>query len=157
MVIIQPQDFSVQQACAQLKTMGHGKAGACVSFVGWVRDFSGQSSIKALYLEHYSGMTERALESICQQARQHWPIVSSLVIHRTGLLNPNEQIVFAGVTSAHRGEAFRACEFIIDQLKTQAPFWKKEILTNGESRWVEQKRQDVQKAQNWQPMTLYAD
>ena len=113
-----------------------------------VREFSDASTITGMTLEHYPGMTERALEDIVAQARSRFDIGDALVIHRVGSLAPGDQIVLVAVTSAHRGQAFDACEFIMDWLKTRAPFWKKERLPDGE-RWVEARASDDEAAQRW--------
>jgi len=131
-----------------MRSAGQGNVGAIVSFIGQVRDFSDGETIKTLTLEHYPGMTEKALESIEEQAKTRWDITDSLIIHRVGTLQPLEQIVFVAVSSAHRGEAFKACEFIMDFLKTQAPFWKKEATNSGE-RWVEAKLSDDAAQARW--------
>lgn len=130
-----------------------GSIGALVSFVGQVREFTNNSlndgdNINTLTLEHYPEMTEKALEAIELEAKERWDIVDSLIIHRVGTLKPLDQIVLVAVTSAHRGEAFKACEFIMDYLKTSAPFWKKEATSQGE-RWVEAKVSDDVAKDRW--------
>lgn len=127
--------------------------GALVSFVGQVREFTNNSlndgeSINTLTLEHYPEMTEKALTAIELEAKKRWDIIDSLIIHRVGTLQPLDQIVLVAVTSAHRGEAFKACEFIMDYLKTSAPFWKKEATSQGE-RWVEAKLSDDVAKERW--------
>ena len=127
--------------------------GALVSFVGQVREFSNNSlndddRINTLTLEHYPAMTEKALLNIEQEAKARWDIIDSLIIHRVGTLKPQDQIVLVAVTSAHRGEAFKACEFIMDYLKTSAPFWKKETTSQGEH-WVEAKLSDDAAKARW--------
>lgn len=127
--------------------------GALVSFVGQVREFTNNSlndgeSINTLTLEHYPEMTEKALTAIELEAKKRWDIIDSLIIHRVGTLRPLDQIVLVAVTSAHRGEAFKACEFIMDYLKTSAPFWKKEATSQGE-RWVEAKLSDDVAKERW--------
>lgn len=149
MVLIQTADFSVQDLVDQLRRQCAGQAGAVVSFTGYVRDYTPEHPTDILFLEHYPGMCEREIESLCQQAMQRWDILNTLVVHRVGELHNSEQIVFVGVASAHRGEAFRACEFIIDTLKTRAPFWKREHLAGGESFWVEQHSADEEKTRSW--------
>ncbi|HAD10559.1 MAG TPA: molybdopterin synthase catalytic subunit MoaE [Porticoccaceae bacterium] len=121
--------------------------GALVTFTGMVRDLV-ENPVNAMYLEHYPGMTEQALETIIATARQRWVLGHVTVIHRVGMLYPGEPIVFVGVTSRHRREAFEACQFIMDFLKMDAPFWKKEYTPEGE-RWVEAKSSDSQAAQRW--------
>jgi len=122
--------------------------GAVVSFVGQVRDINDGSNVSALTLEHYPGMTEKALENIVAQAKQRWDIFDALVIHRVGTLQPTDHIVLVVVSGAHRGEAFSACEFIMDYLKTEAPFWKKENTSAGE-RWVDAKSSDDAARERW--------
>ena len=116
--------------------------------LGQVRDLNEGNTISQLTLEHYPGMTEKALEAIVAQARSRWDIFDAVVIHRIGTLQPNDQIVLVAVSSAHRGEAFKACEFIMDYLKTEAPFWKKEQTNTGE-RWVEAKITDEDARERW--------
>ena len=122
--------------------------GAIVTFVGLVRDFNQGNSIKGLFLEHYPGMTEKCLKQIVATARSKWTLGRIRVIHRFGQLDLAEQIVMVGVSSAHRKSAFEACEFIMDYLKTQAPFWKKEMTESGE-KWVEAKQSDRDEADKW--------
>lgn len=146
-VKVQTEDFNVAHEIAQL-TANDKKAGAVVSFVGLVRDFNDGDSIKQLTLEHYPGMTEKALEDIELQAKSRWTINASSIIHRVGVLKPQDQIVLVLVSSAHRGEAFKACEFMMDYLKTQAPFWKKEVTDAG-ARWVEARISDDEARSRW--------
>ena len=129
-------------------TRGRTDVGAVASFIGVVRDANDGSDVASLTLEHYPGMTEKALGEICAQALARWDILETLVIHRIGALVPGDRIVLVGVSSAHRGEAFEACEFIMDYLKTRAPFWKKEATPQGE-RWVEARESDDAAAQRW--------
>jgi len=139
-IFIQTEDFNQQSL---YEALAHGtEAGAVVTFVGRVREFDEQQ--QTLFLEHYPAMTEKVLAQIIAQARKQWPILQVKVVHRIGELKPSEQIVFVGVSAAHRGAAFAACEYIIDFLKTEAPFWKKEGQT-----WVKAKHQDQQKANAW--------
>ncbi len=146
-VRVQTEDFDV---ATELKVMRTASAdiGAVVSFIGQVRDINDGDAVNTLTLEHYPGMTERALEQIEQEAQSRWDINGSLIIHRVGTLKPLDQIVLVAVASAHRGEAFKACEFIMDYLKTQAPFWKKESTPDGE-RWVEAKISDEEAQSRW--------
>ncbi|KJY74562.1 molybdopterin synthase catalytic subunit [Vibrio coralliilyticus] len=145
-VSVQFEDFSVG---AEYEALAQGTAsGAVVTFVGKVRDMNLGDSVTGLSLEHYPGMTEKALGEICQQAEQRWPLLDVRVIHRVGDLDIGDQIVFVGVSSAHRGAAFEACEFIMDYLKTKAPFWKKERTTE-ETRWVESRESDAKAAERW--------
>lgn len=115
---------------------GEGQYGATASFVGSMRDFNQGDNVSAMFLEHYPGMTEKALENICQQAMQAFPILDCLALHRVGEVKPNDAIVLVAAWSAHRAAAFDACRFLIEKLKSEAPFWKKETL-NDSTRWVE--------------------
>ena len=146
-VRVQTQDFDLSAEIASLRA-NTPKVGAVVSFVGTVRDLNDGEQVAEMELEHYPGMTEKALEDIVAQAKSRWDIFDALVIHRVGPLKPLEQIVLVAVTSAHRGEAFDACEFIIDYLKTQAPFWKKEQTPNG-ARWVDARVSDDEAMAKW--------
>ena len=146
-VKVQQQDFDVGAEIAALRA-DDKRVGAVASFIGTVRDVNEGVGISTLTLEHYPGMTEKALEEICQQASDRFDIYDCLVIHRFGPLRPLDQIVLVAVTSAHRGEAFAACEFIMDFLKTKAPFWKKETTDDGE-RWVQARQSDDQSAARW--------
>ena len=146
-VRIQAQDFDVSRELAALRA-GDKRIGAVASFVGTVRDLNDASQVSTLTLEHYPGMTEKALTRIVDDARQRWNIYDALVVHRVGTLEPGDQIVLVAVTSAHRGESFAACEFIMDYLKTRAPFWKKERTPDGE-RWVEARTSDEEAAARW--------
>ena len=122
--------------------------GAVVSFVGYVRDFNDGREVAGMFLEHYPGMTEKALGKIVAQAQERWPLLGLEVLHRVGALEPGEPIVFVGVTSAHRQAAFDACNFVMDYLKTQAPFWKKENTADG-PRWVEGRASYQAAAERW--------
>ncbi len=132
-----------------MRLAGRANIGALVSFVGQVRDISDGDTINTLTLEHYPEMTEKALAAIENEAKLRWDIIDSLIIHRVGTLKPLDQIVLVAVTSVHRGEAFKACEFIMDFLKTSAPFWKKEATNQGE-RWVEAKLADDEAKERWE-------
>lgn len=132
-----------------MRLAGRANIGALVNFVGQVRDISDGDTINTLTLEHYPEMTEKALAAIENEAKLRWDIIDSLIIHRVGTLKPLDQIVLVAVTSAHRGEAFKACEFIMDYLKTGAPFWKKEATNQGE-RWVEAKLVDDEAKERWE-------
>lgn len=147
-VRVQTADFDLSTEVAQLR-LSNPKVGAVVSFVGTVRDLNDGADVAELELEHYPVMTERALEQIVADAKLRWPIADALVIHRIGPMKPLEQIVLVAVTSPHRGEAFAACEFIMDYLKTQAPFWKKETTPEGE-RWVDARESDEGALGKWQ-------
>jgi molybdopterin synthase catalytic subunit len=146
-VRVQREDFEVGAEIAALRR-GDGAVGAVATFIGTVRDVNEGSGVAAMTLEHYPGMTEKALESICEKAKTRFDIRDSLVVHRVGELRPGDQIVLVAVTSAHRGEAFAACEFIMDYLKTEAPFWKKEATPQGQ-RWVEARQTDDDAAARW--------
>ncbi len=123
--------------------------GAVVGFVGYVRDFNEGQDVSGMFLEHYPGMTEKALEKIATEARQRWPLLKVDILHRIGRLEPGEPIVFVGTASAHRHAAFDACNFIMDYLKTRAPFWKKEDTAEG-PRWVEGRCSDQAAARRWE-------
>jgi molybdopterin synthase catalytic subunit len=146
-VRVQTQDFDLSTEVANLR-QHTPKVGAVVSFVGTVRDLNDGEHVAEMELEHYPGMTEKALEEIIAEARSRWDLFDALVIHRVGPLKPLEQIVLVAVTSAHRGEAFDACEFIIDYLKTRAPFWKKEQTPAG-ARWVDARVSDDEAMSQW--------
>jgi len=146
-VRVQAEDFDAGRELEAL-TKGRKDVGAVASFIGLVRDRNDGRAINAMTLEHYPGMTEKALETICAEARSRWDILDALVIHRVGPLAPGDRIVLVGVSSAHRGEAFQACEFIMDYLKTRAPFWKKETTPQGE-KWVDARESDDVAAQRW--------
>ena len=146
-VRVQTEDFDLTTEMAELRA-GFPKIGAVVSFVGTVRDLNEGEQVAEMELEHYPGMTEKALEDIVTQARARWELFDALIIHRVGPLKPLDQIVLVAVTSAHRGQAFAACEFIIDYLKIQAPFWKKEQTPQG-ARWVDARVSDDVAMQKW--------
>jgi molybdopterin synthase catalytic subunit len=146
-VRVQTQDFDIGAEIAALRA-DRRDIGAIASFIGTVRDMNEGAGVSSMTLEHYPGMTERALEEICGQASERWKVLDALVVHRYGELAPGDQIVLVVVTSAHRGDAFAACEFIMDFLKTQAPFWKKERTPQGE-RWVEARVSDDEAAARW--------
>jgi molybdopterin synthase catalytic subunit len=146
-VRVQTEDFDVATELEAIR-LESDDVGAVVNFIGLVRDINEGDAIQTLTLEHYPGMTERALEAIESEAKIRWNISGSLIIHRVGTLKPQEQIVLVAVASAHRGEAFKACEFMMDFLKSQAPFWKKEVTSQGE-RWVEAKLSDDEAHARW--------
>jgi molybdopterin synthase catalytic subunit len=146
-VRVQAGDFDLGAEVARLRA-GDARVGAVVSFVGTVRDMNDGAQVAEMELEHYPGMTERALEDIVEQAKGRWPLSGALVVHRVGPLLPREQIVLVAVSAAHRGEAFAACEFIIDYLKTDAPFWKKEATPQG-ARWVDARVSDDTAKAKW--------
>ena len=147
-VRVQTEDFDLAQEVKQLRA-GNGKVGGIVTFVGTVRDLNEGANVSEMELEHYPGMTEQSIEAIIGQAKERWPVYDALVIHRVGPLKPLDQIVLVAVTSAHRGEAFAACEFIIDYLKTEAPFWKKEQTPEG-ARWVDARVSDDVALKRWE-------
>lgn len=147
-VRVQTEDFDVGVELAELRA-GDARVGALASFLGLVRDINDGASVAGMTLEHYPGMTEKALAQIVAEAKSRWNIYEALVIHRVGPLAPCDQIVLVAVTSAHRGEAFAACEFIMDYLKTKAPFWKKEATADG-GRWVDARDTDDSAAARWQ-------
>ena len=145
---IQEGDFDLSSEITSMRK-GDPRVGAVVSFLGTVRDMNDGSSVKGMTLEHYPGMTEKALQEILDQAKSRWDLYQTLVIHRVGLLLPEDQIVMVAVTSAHRGEAFAACEFIMDYLKMAAPFWKKEDTPEG-GRWVDARVTDETAMSRWE-------
>lgn len=146
-VRIQTADFDLSTEIAALRA-GDLEVGAIVSFVGTVRDMNEGSQVNSMELEHYAGMTEKALADIIVEAKSRWSIHEALVIHRIGKMLPGEQIVLVAVTGQHRGEAFAACEFIMDYLKTAAPFWKKEATPTGEH-WVDARSIDDEAMERW--------
>ena len=146
-VRVQVEDFDVGAEVAILRR-GNPKVGAIASFVGVVRDLNEGADVAEMTLEHYPGMTEKALEKIVGEAKARWDIYDALVVHRVGTLKPTDQIVLVVVASGHRGEAFQACEFLMDYLKTRAPFWKKEKTPEG-GRWVEARTADDAAAERW--------
>ncbi|MEO7726927.1 MAG: molybdopterin synthase catalytic subunit MoaE [Burkholderiales bacterium] len=146
-VRVQTEDFDAGREIALLRA-DNPAIGAIASFIGVVRDMNDGSNVAAMTLEHYPGMTEKSITEIIDQAKSRWKVFDALVIHRIGRLQPLDQIVLVVVTGAHRGEAFAACEFIMDYLKTRAPFWKKE-QTSGGARWVESRESDDAAAERW--------
>jgi molybdopterin synthase catalytic subunit len=146
-VRVQTEDFDLSTEVARLRA-ADPRVGAVVGFIGTVRDMNDGASVAAMELEHYPGMTEQAISRIVEQAAARWPLAGALVIHRVGPLLPMDQIVLVACSAAHRGEAFAACEFIIDYLKTEAPFWKKEQTADG-ARWVDARSSDDQALAKW--------
>jgi molybdopterin synthase catalytic subunit len=146
-VRVQTQDFDAGAEMAALRR-DNPKTGAVASFIGVCRDGNDGDVVTKMTLEHYPGMTEKALENIITEAKGRWNIMDALIVHRVGDLKPTDQIVLVVVTGAHRGEVFAACEFIMDYLKTRAPFWKKEQTPEG-ARWVEARESDDEAAQRW--------
>jgi molybdopterin synthase catalytic subunit len=146
-VSIQTQDFDVSQELAALRA-GDARVGAVCAFLGTVRERNDGSAVASMELEHYPGMTEKSISAMMDEAQKRFDIYAARVIHRVGLLHPEDQIVWVAVTSAHRGESFKACEFLMDYLKTQAPFWKKEVTPEG-ARWVDARVSDDQALSRW--------
>ena len=149
-VLIQHEDFDVGAEMSAMRSKSNN-VGAMVSFVGLVRDMSYQEHVENIYVEHYPGMSEKALLKILEVARQRWELIDARVIHRVGTLHANDQIVLVATASQHRGHAFSSCEFIIDYLKTDAPFWKKEIKKQG-GEWVVTKDSDVERMKRWKQL-----
>ncbi|TNF99014.1 MAG: molybdopterin synthase catalytic subunit MoaE [Gammaproteobacteria bacterium] len=147
LIKVQQEDFE-PDAIVNGLCEGRTDVGAVVTFLGLVREFSKSEQIQSMTLEHYPGMTEKALQTIVEEAQQRWQLMDVAVIHRVGDLKPADRIVMVAVSSAHRGDAFKACEFIIDYLKTRAPFWKKEINGEGEH-WVEARESDDAAVDRW--------
>ena len=147
-VRVQAEDFDISREIATLRK-DNPRIGAIASFIGVVRDLNEGDNVAEMTLEHYPGMTEKSIEEIITQACARWQVMDALVIHRIGTLKPLDQIVLVVVSSAHRGDAFAACEFIMDYLKTRAPFWKKEQTGSG-ARWVDARAADDAAAQRWQ-------
>jgi len=146
-VSVRHADFDLSAEVAALSA-GDAGVGAVVTFVGTVRDLSGGQTVSRMELEHYPGMTEAAIESMIDAAHQRFELRAARVVHRIGVLEPGDQIVLVAVSSAHRGQAFQACEFLMDYLKTQAPFWKKEGGATG-SRWVDARASDDAALERW--------
>jgi molybdopterin synthase catalytic subunit len=144
---IQQEDFDLSAETAALRARS-SQIGAIAAFVGVVRDVNEGMGVGTMTLEHYPGMTERALEQIVASAAARWSVIDATVIHRIGTLQPSDQIVLVAVASQHRGDAFQACEFIMDYLKTEAPFWKKESTSDG-MRWVESRASDAKAVSRW--------
>jgi len=145
-IIVQEDSFSISKICTELSDKDN--VGAVVSFSGYVREFSKDKQLKYLEIEHYPGMTEKALEEIEKKAMKNWDVIDIRIVHRVGRLLPKDLIVGVIVSSIHRSNAFKACEFVIDFLKTDAPFWKKEISEDKEN-WVVERREDIIKKTNW--------
>jgi len=146
-IAIQPEAFDAGAEAAAL-ARGRPEVGAVASFVGFVRDRNDGSAVAAMTLEHYPGMTEKAIAKIVDEARARWAVLDCTVIHRVGELRPGDPIVLVAVASGHRGDAFAACEFVMDYLKTKAPFWKREATGEG-ARWVEARASDDAAAARW--------
>ena len=146
-VRVQEADFDISTEVAALRAQ-NPKVGAVACFVGTVRDLNEGSAVETMELEHYPGMTEKSLEAIARQARERWPGSDVLIVHRVGVLKPLDQIVLVATTAMHRAEAFESCAFVMDYLKTQAPFWKKEKTEAGE-RWVDARESDDSALKRW--------
>lgn len=146
-VSVQTEDFDLQREIAALRT-GDARIGAVCSFIGTVRDRNDGSDVASMELEHYPGMTEKAIEAMIDAAHRRFDILGARVVHRVGLLQPLDQIMMVAVVSAHRGQSFQACEFLMDYLKTQAPFWKKERTPEG-ARWVDARVADDAALARW--------
>ncbi|MBB6522780.1 molybdopterin synthase catalytic subunit MoaE [Pseudoteredinibacter isoporae] len=144
---VQAQDFDIEEEYRYLRN-NNSESGAVVTFLGQVRDFNLGEDVSELELEHYPGMTESVLQKLLEEADKRWVINRAKIIHRVGALGASDKIVWVAVASAHRGDAFKACEFLIDALKTQAPFWKKERSSQGE-RWLDARDSDQDKARQW--------
>ncbi len=147
MIRVQAQDFDIGAEIAGL-TKGRTDIGAVATFTGLVRDVMGGASVASMELEHYPGMTERELERIEQEAHRRWSLQASLIVHRIGKLSPGDNIVLVVTASAHREDAFEAAKFLMDYLKTRAPFWKREAGPEGD-RWVEARASDDDAAKRW--------
>jgi len=154
MIIVQETDFDGAALARALRERVGGQAGAIVTFTGYVRDYAPGEPTETLTLEHYPGMCERELEDIAATARQRWNLAGTVIAHRVGALRRESQIVFVAAASAHRGDAFRGCEYMIDALKTRAPFWKRETLVSGKQFWVEQRQADDNRARSWNPTDM---
>lgn len=148
-IAVQQQDFDIGHEYAEL-IADDTAAGAVVFFVGRVRDINDGRRVTSLSLEHYPGMTENILQHILNEAKARWELLAARIIHRVGALHLGEQIVFVGVSSVHREHAFQAAEFLMDFLKTQAPFWKKEVGDDGAEQWVAAKASDQQRKRQWE-------
>ncbi|AZY48353.1 molybdenum cofactor biosynthesis protein MoaE [Bordetella avium] len=149
MIVVQTEDFDAGALLAGLRAEAGAAAGAIVTFTGYVRDYAPDEATETLFLEHYPGMCERELAEIAETARSRWQLAGTVIAHRVGALPRESQIVFVAAASAHRGDAFRGCEFMIDALKTRAPFWKRETLASGNSFWVEQRASDEARTDAW--------
>ena len=146
-VRVQQEDFDAGAEIARLRA-NNPKIGAVASFIGIVRDLNEGAAVGSITLEHYPGMTDKALTSIAEQAKARWNLLDALIIHRIGTLAPTDQIVLVVTTSSHRGDAFAACQYVMDYLKTDAPFWKKEVTAEG-ARWVDARDSDETARVRW--------
>ena len=150
MIRIQKEDFDLGSIVAELRQQVAGRAGAMVTFTGHVRDFAPDQPTRSLYLEHYPGMCEAELAGIIAEAKARWSIQACSIVHRVGELLLGDQIVLVAVASAHRGDAFSACEYLMDALKTRAPFWKRETRADGSRFWVQARESDAERTQRWE-------
>lgn len=148
MIRIQTEPLATEPVLTELESDAPD-IGAVCNFTGLARDLGDQSGVQALFLEHYPGMTESAIQAVADDAAQRWALHRIEVLHRVGTIQAGERIVFVGVSSRHRRDAFEACQFIMDYLKTRAPFWKKEITADGPGEWVAQKASDREAARRW--------
>jgi len=147
-ILVQEADFDIGGVIGELRSQC-AHVGAVASFLGTVRDINDELEVSDLVLEHYPGMTERALERVADEAISRWPLAGVSIVHRVGHLRPTDQIVLVAVASAHRGDALDACTFIMDYLKTHAPFWKKEVDPAGHTRWVDARESDAAARRRW--------
>ena len=145
---VQREDFSIEEEYERCRQHAGGSCGAIASFVGLVRDRVDESDVNGLYLEHYPGMTESSIGTIVSEARSRWQLLSTTVIHRVGELSANAQIVLVLVASSHRPDAFAACEYVMDLLKTEAVFWKKELRSDQDV-WIESTHSDFKRREGW--------
>jgi len=146
-VVVQQDDFKLDDLLAQMR-QGRPQIGAIACFVGTVRDLNQGDTVSSMFLEYYPGMTEKSLEAIAQKAIERWKLESVSIVHRVGLLEPLDQIVAVATASAHRQDAFESCQFVMDFLKTEAPFWKKEQLAD-QTRWVQARASDDEACERW--------
>jgi len=146
-VVVQQEDFKLDDLLAQMRH-GRPQIGAIACFVGTVRDLNQGDTVSSMFLEHYPGMTEKSLEAIAQKAIERWKLESVSIVHRVGLLKPLDQIVAVVTASAHRQDAFESCQFVMDFLKTEAPFWKKEQVAD-QTRWVQARASDDEARERW--------
>jgi molybdopterin synthase catalytic subunit len=149
MIRVQAEDFDIGTEIAHLQQGQSGDAGALAAFIGMVRDHAGGKKIAAMTIEHYPGMTEHELERMEREAHRRWPLLASLIVHRVGKLAPSDNIVLVITASAHREAAFEAAAFLMDYLKTSAPFWKKEETDEGSGQWVDARDSDDLAARRW--------
>ena len=153
LIYLQSEDFDAAAMTAALRARAGSAAGAIATFTGYVRDHSAEIETRSLFLEHYQGMCESVLRRIVDEAASRWRVIDVALAHRFGELAQGEQIVFVAVASAHRADAFAACEYIMDALKTRAPFWKRETLADGQAYWVQARESDQARADAWQAPT----